>query len=101
MEVVSLWEKISWWAKFSKNWLKKKVRLAPWMEEGNQNLLAQIGSCGVLLIPNTANVISLLGGDNQGGYGMVHMVRIDHIPSTIKLTKKTPKMDDKREAHKQ
>ncbi len=71
------------------------------MEEGNQNLLAQIGSCGVLLIPNTANVISLLGGDNQGGYGMVHMVRIDHIPSTIKLTKKTPKMDDKREAHKQ
>jgi hypothetical protein len=33
-EVASLWEKISWWAKFLKNWLKKKTRLAPWMEEG-------------------------------------------------------------------
>jgi hypothetical protein len=42
----------------------------------------------------------LSGGDNQGGYGIVHMVQIDHIPNTIKLTKKTPKMDDKREAHK-
>jgi len=42
----------------------------------------------------------LSGGDNQGGYGVVHMVQIDHIPNTIKLTKKTPKMDDKREAHK-
>jgi hypothetical protein len=52
MEVANLWKKISWWAKFLKNWLKKKVRLAPWMEEGNQNLLAQIGSCGVLSIPN-------------------------------------------------
>jgi hypothetical protein len=36
MEVVSLWEKISWWANFSKNWLKKKVRLAPWVEEGDR-----------------------------------------------------------------
>jgi hypothetical protein len=28
MEVVRLWEEISWWAKFSKNWSKKKTRLA-------------------------------------------------------------------------
>jgi hypothetical protein len=34
MKVASLWEKNSWRAKFSKNWSKKKVRLAPWMEEG-------------------------------------------------------------------
>jgi len=32
--VASLWDKISWWAKFLKSWLKKKARLAPWMEEG-------------------------------------------------------------------
>jgi hypothetical protein len=30
MKVASLWEKNSWWAKFLKNWLKKKMRLAPW-----------------------------------------------------------------------
>jgi hypothetical protein len=48
MEVASLWEKIAWWAKFSKNWSKKKVTFAPWMEEGTQNLLTQIGSCGAL-----------------------------------------------------
>ncbi len=40
IEEASLWEKISWWAKFSKNWLKKTAKLAPWMEEGTQNLLA-------------------------------------------------------------
>jgi hypothetical protein len=42
MEVVSLWEKISWWAKFLKNLLKEKARLTPWMEEGAPNLLVQI-----------------------------------------------------------
>jgi len=57
-----------------KNWLKKKTRLAPWMEEGIQNLLIQIGSYGVLWIPSTTNVLLLLGGDNQGGYGVVHKV---------------------------
>jgi hypothetical protein len=55
-KMVNLWEKISWWVKFSKNWLNKKVRLAPRMVEGAQNLLAQIGSHGVLSIPSTANV---------------------------------------------
>jgi len=30
------------------NWSKKKARLTPWMEKGAQNLLAQIGSCGVV-----------------------------------------------------
>jgi len=34
--VASLWEKNSWWAKFSNN-CSKKVGLAPWMEEGLQN----------------------------------------------------------------
>jgi len=38
------------------------VRLAPWMEKGVQNLLAQIGSHGVLWIPIIANVFPLLGG---------------------------------------
>jgi hypothetical protein len=70
-KVVSLWEKISWWAKISKNWSKKKARLAPWMEEGTQNLLAQIGSHGVLWILNIANVLPLSSGNNQGGYGVV------------------------------
>jgi hypothetical protein len=70
--VANLWEKISWWARFLKNWLKKKVRLAPWMEEGTQNLLTQIGSHGVLWIPTTTNVLPLSSGGNQGGYGVMH-----------------------------
>jgi hypothetical protein len=41
------------------------------MEKDIKNLLAQIGSCGVLWIPSTTNVFPLLGGDNYGGYGMV------------------------------
>jgi len=72
--VANLWGKFSWWAKFFKNWLKKMVRLAPWMEKGIQNLLAQIGNDGVLWIPSTTNVFPLLGGDNKGGYGVVHKV---------------------------
>ncbi len=47
-----------------KNWFKKKARLAPWMEEGAQNLLDQIRSHGVLWIPSIANVLPLLGGNN-------------------------------------
>jgi len=66
--------KISWWAKFLKNWLKKKTRITPWIEEGVQNLLAQIANYGVLWIPSIANVFPLSGGDNQGGYGVMHKV---------------------------
>ncbi len=98
IEVASFWEKISWWAKFLKHWLKKKVRLAPWMEEDTQNLLAQIGSRGVLWILNTTNVFPLLGGDDQGGYGVVHKVQIkifNRIPSMIELVGKIPKINDK------
>ncbi len=99
-----LWEKISWWAKFSKNWLKKKARLAPWMEECAQNLLAQIGSRGVSWIPSTTNVFSWLSGENQSGYGVVRKVlieRFNYIPSMIELAGKTLKTNDKQEAHKQ
>jgi hypothetical protein len=64
MEVTELCEKISWWANFLKNILKKKARLASWMEEGTQNPLTQIRSRGVLWIPSIANVLPLLGGDN-------------------------------------
>jgi hypothetical protein len=69
------------------------------MEEGAWNLLAQIASCGVLWILSIANMLPLLSGDNQGGYGVVHKVwieRFDRIPSTIELAKKTLKMDHKR-----
>jgi hypothetical protein len=62
--VAALWEKNSWWAKFLKNFLKKKGKLAPWMEKGAQNLLAQIGSCGALWILITTYMFPLLGGDN-------------------------------------
>jgi hypothetical protein len=51
-----------------------------------------------------ANVFPLLGGDNQGGYGMVHKMRIErfnHILSTIELAGNTPKTYDKRETCKQ
>jgi hypothetical protein len=34
MKVPNLWENNSWWVKISKNWLKKKAKLAPWMEQG-------------------------------------------------------------------
>ncbi len=100
MEVVRLWEKILWWAKFLKNWLKKKTRLAPWTEEGIQNLLVQIGSCGVLWIPSTTNVLPLLGGDNQGGYGVVCKVWIERF-NRIPLQGKTLKMDDEWKTHEQ
>jgi hypothetical protein len=61
-------------------------------------LVAQIKNCGVLLISNIANVPSLLGGDNQDGYNVVCKVQIErfnHIPNTIELVGKTPKMYDK------
>jgi len=97
------------WSKFhggpnSQRCFSKKVRLPPWMGECVRNLLAQIGSCGVLWIPSITNVFLLSSGDNQGGYGVVREVRIkkfDHFPITIELVGKTPKMDDKRETHKQ
>ncbi len=105
MKVPNLWENNSWWVKISKNWLKKKAKLAPWMEQGAWNLLAQIWTPGVLWIPSTTNVFPLLGGDNQGGYGVVHKVQIkrfDHIPNTIELEGEiTPKMDDKQKECKQ
>jgi len=53
--------------------LKKKARLAPWMEEGTRNLLAQIGNHGMLWIPSTTNVLPLSGGDNHGGYGITRI----------------------------
>jgi hypothetical protein len=78
--------------------LKKVARLAPSMKKNLRNLLTQIGSHGVVWIPSTTNVFPLLGGDNHGGYGVVHKVRIkkfNHIPSTIELAGKALKMDDK------
>jgi hypothetical protein len=64
MKVVDLWDKISWWVKFSKNFSKKKAILTPWMEEGVQNLLTQLGSRGILCIPNMTNVLPLSSGNN-------------------------------------
>jgi hypothetical protein len=80
-----------------KELVEEKGEVTPWMEEGTWNLLTQIGSHGVLWIPRIANVFSLSSGDNHGGYGVVCKVRIkifNHIPSTIKLAGKSPKMDD-------
>jgi hypothetical protein len=51
-----------------------------------------------------AYVFLLLGGDNQGCYGVVHKMRIErfnHIPSTIELMGITPKTYDKWETCKQ
>jgi hypothetical protein len=61
-------------AKFLMNWLKRKAKLAPWMEKGAQNLLGQIGNNGLLWIPSTTNVLPLSNGDNHVGYGVVHKV---------------------------
>jgi hypothetical protein len=65
----------------------------PLMEEGVWNLCVQTKSCAILWIPSTTNVLSLSGGDNQGGYGVVCRVRIKRfncIPNTIDLVWKTP-----------
>ncbi len=43
------------------------------MEEGTQNLLAQIASCDVLWIPSTTNVLPLSCGNDQNG-GVMHKV---------------------------
>jgi hypothetical protein len=51
-----------------------------------------------------ANVFPLLGGDNQGVFGVVHKMwieRFNHIPSTIELAGNTPKTYDKWETCKQ
>jgi hypothetical protein len=58
----------------------------------------------VLWIPSTKNVLPLLGGDNQGDYGVVRKVKIEifnHILSTIELVGKTPKTNDKQKMCKQ
>ncbi len=91
-KVVSLWEKIHDGPIFLKNWLLKKVRFAPWMEEHTKNFLTQIGSYGVLQIPSTTNVLPLLGG-----YGVVCNMRIErfnHIPNMLEFVGKTLKIDD-------
>jgi hypothetical protein len=44
------------------------------MEEGVQNLLAQVRSRGVLWIPSITNVFPLSCGNNRGGYGVVRKV---------------------------
>jgi hypothetical protein len=102
--VVNLWDEISWRAKFTKNFSQKKLSLTPWMEEGAWNLFTKITSYGVLWIPSMANVFLLLGGDIQGGYGVVHKMwikRFNHIRNTIELTRNTPKTYDKWETCKQ
>ncbi len=81
---------------FQKISKKKSWGLHHGWKKGTRNLLAQIGSCGVLWIPSIANVLLLSGGDNKGGYGVVHKVWIkksDHIPNMIKLARKTLKMN--------
>jgi hypothetical protein len=86
-----------------KELVEEKDDVWPWMEEGTWNLLAQIGSCVMLWILSTTNVLALLGGNNWDGYGVVCKVwieRFDHIPSTIELVGKTLKMDDKQKTHK-
>jgi hypothetical protein len=47
-----------------KDFFEKNAILAPWMEEGAWNLFTQIGSHGILWIPNMTNVLPLLGGNN-------------------------------------
>jgi hypothetical protein len=42
MEVVEFLDKMTWWAKFSKNLSKRKTQLTLWMKEGLQNLFCQI-----------------------------------------------------------
>jgi hypothetical protein len=104
MEVADLVEKISWCAKILKHFLKKKAKLAPWMEKNALNLLAQIGDHCVLWISSKTNVLPLLGGDNQGGCGVVckmQIKKLDYIQNTIQLTGEIPKIDDKRQVHKQ
>ncbi len=71
------------------------------MQEGAQNILSQIRSRSVLWIPSTTNVFPLSSQNYQGGYVVVHKVRIEclnHILSTIKWVRKTPKINDKWEA---
>jgi hypothetical protein len=49
MEVVELWDKMTWWAKFKNNFSKRKPQLAPWMKEGVQNVFCQIIKLGCLM----------------------------------------------------
>jgi hypothetical protein len=50
-----------------------------------------------------ANVLPLLNGNNQGGYGVVCKVQIERFnctPNTIELVGKTLKMNNKPKTHK-
>lgn len=56
MEVTELWDKVAWQAKFSKNILKKEGAVGTMDGKRAQNLFSQIGSQGILWIPNTTIV---------------------------------------------
>jgi hypothetical protein len=67
------------------------------MEKNDWNIFAQIWSHGVLCIPSMVYVLPLSNGDKQGSYGVVCKMcieRFDHIPNTIELARKTPKMSN-------
>ncbi len=89
VEVVELWDKVTWWAKFNKNFLE--AWLVPWLEEKALNLF----------FPHRKSWHPM---DNHGDYGVMCKVWIeifDHIPITIELIGKTPKTYDKQKTRKQ
>jgi hypothetical protein len=96
IKVVDLWNKVSWWAKFTKTSLKK-LKLTPWIKVVTKNFLTQIGSCGVLWILSMRNVLPL--SKKQLGWlwwvCKVWIERSNHIPNTIELARRTPKTNDK------
>jgi hypothetical protein len=53
MEMVKLWDKMTWWAKFNKNFSKRETQLAPWMKEGVQNPIL------VYLLPKLPFLLSI------------------------------------------
>jgi hypothetical protein len=56
MEVMELWDKVAWHAKFCKKISKKKGVVGTMDEKMVQNFFSQIGSQGILWIPNTTTV---------------------------------------------
>ncbi len=56
-----------------KNFLKMKARLTPWMfKKVFETFLPKLEAMAFYRFQ--AHVLPLLGGDNQGGYGVVHNV---------------------------
>jgi hypothetical protein len=92
MEMVKLWDNVTWWANINNNFLKKRHS----MDGGKGSKCSFPNKKSRCTMDFEVIVLSLLSMDNQGGHGVVrkvHIERSNHMPSTIELVGKTSEND--------